>query len=188
MPGRGRAPEAVLLVVVLLLGACGVEPQRSPEPVPVDRLPAATPAPGGTPAAQGRVWGARGSRLVPVFVELQDTGVDGRVRALLALAEPGQRPPTALPGRTQLVRVERSGGTVVLDFSEELEQVPATALPLALGQIVFTVTEHPGVRRVHVRSGDRPVRYVDATGRRISRPLVRTDFAPLVAADPDGTS
>jgi hypothetical protein len=187
MRSPGRASRAVLLVVLLLLGACGVEPQRAPEPVPVDRLPPPTAAPAATPAAQGRVWGARGSRLVPVFVELQDTGVDGRVRALLALGDPGQRPPTALPSRTRLVGVDRTGGTVVLDFSEELGRLTATALPLALGQIVFTVTEDPGVQRVHVRSADDPVPYVDATGRRISRPLVRTDFAPLVAAD-DGAS
>jgi hypothetical protein len=188
MPSPGRASRAGLLLVVLLLGACGVEPQRSPEPVPVDRLPPATAAATGAPAAQGRVWGARGSRLVPVFVELRDTRVDGRVRALLALAEPGQRPPTAVPPRTRLVGVDRSGGTVVLDFSEELGRVPDTSLPLALGQIVFTVTEDPAVRRVHVRSDDDPVRYLDATGRRISRPLVRADFAPLVATNDDGPS
>jgi spore germination protein GerM len=48
---------------------------------------------------------------------------------------------------------------------------------------VFTVTEQPEVRRVHVRADQDPVTYVDATGRRIGQALVRTDFAELVQGE-----
>lgn len=187
---RGPAgPAALALAAVLLLSACGIEPQRSPEPVPGDRLPAASESPTQAGASRGRVWGARDSRLVPVFVELPDDGTAGRVRALLALAEPEQRPPTALRPGTRLLDVERNGDTVVLVLSKELDLVPVTELPLALGQLVFTATEQPGVRRVHVRSGEVAVRYVDATGRTIARALVRPDFAGLVEdEEADATS
>lgn len=177
---RGRACAAAVLVP-LLVAACGVEPQRAPEPVPADRLPPATPgAAAATPGALGRVWGARDGRLVPVFTELPGTGTAPRIRALLSLADPAERPPSALLPGTRLLRVERSGGGVELFLSEELRRVPDRDLPLALGQLVFTATEQPEVVRVHVRAGEEPIVYVDATGRRISRALVRSDFAELV--------
>lgn len=181
--GAARRPTArlvVLLLTVVLLGGCGVRPQSDPEPVPADRLPttSATPAPIG--ATRVQVWAARDQRLVPVFVELTDSGIAGRVRALLALAEPGQRPPTAIRSGTRLLRVTRSGDTVELTLDRELLTTPTTDLPLALGQLVFTVTEQPDVRRVRVRAGSELVRYVDATGRSISRPLVRADFDGLI--------
>lgn len=184
MLGR-RHPSACVpgLLLVLLLAACGIDAQRSPEPVPADRLPTTAESPAQAGAARGRVWGARGSRLVPVFVELPDDGLETRVRAVLALGKPGQRPPTALPSGTRLVRLHRDGDTVVLQLSEQITRVPVTELPLALGQLVFTVTERPDVRRVHVRSADRLVRYVDATGRSVSRPLARLDFAGLVEVE-----
>jgi hypothetical protein len=34
----------------------------------------------------------------------------------------------------------------------KLREVPTADLPLALGQLVLTVIEQPGVRRVHVRA------------------------------------
>lgn len=118
---------------------------------------------------------------MPVFVDVSGsgTGLASRVAALLALAEAEQRPPTAIRRGTRLLQLERSGDTVELTFNDELRLVPVADLPLALGQIVFTVTEQPDVERVQVRAGDGPVRYVDATGRTISRPLVRADFDGL---------
>ena len=169
------------VVVALLLASCGVEAQRAPEPVPADRLPAASPgAAAPTASVRGRVWGARDDRLVPIFTELDGTGTVPRVRALLSLADLEEGPPSALRPGTRLLRATRSGDVVVLSLSEELRRVPRDDLPLALGQLVLTVTEEPEVLRVHVRAGQEPVVHVDATGRRIGRALVREDFAELV--------
>lgn len=175
-----RTACAGVSLAVLVTG-CGVDVQRTPEPVPPARLPTVTPsAAGPTALARGRVWGARDGRLVPVFTELPGTGTASRVRAVLSLAELDERVPSALPAGTRLVSVTRSGDTIVLTLSRELREVPDTDLPLALGQLVFTVTERPEVRRVHVRADRDPVVYVDATGRRIGRALGRSDFAELV--------
>lgn len=168
-------------LLALLVAGCGVEPQRAPEPVPAGRLPVASPeAAAPTAAVRGRVWGARDDRLVPVFTALDGTGTAARVRALLSLSDPAERPPSALRPGTRLLATTRDGDTVVLSLSVELRQVPREELPLALGQLVFTVTEQPEVRRVHVRAGQEPVVHIDATGRRIGRALVRSDFAELV--------
>ena len=178
-----RAVCAGLLVTVVLT-ACGVEPQRAPEPVPPDRLPAASPSPSTTGvAARGRVWGAREGRLVPVFTELPSSSTRSRVRAVLSLDGRDGGPPTALRPGTRLLRLTQSDDLVVVSLSDELGQVPSADLPLALGQLVLTVTEQPGVRRVHVRVEQVPIVYVDATGRQISRALVRADFAELVQGD-----
>lgn len=169
------------IVVALLVTACGVEAQPAPEPVPPGRLPAASPSTAAPSAAsRGQVWGARDGRLVPVFAELRGTGTESRVRAVLSLADPDNRLPSALPPGTRLLRITGSGDRIVLTLSEELRAVPPDDLPLALAQLVFTVTERPDVRRVHVRADQDPIVYVDATGRRIGRALVRSDFAELV--------
>lgn len=172
------------VLVGLVVAGCGVDPQQAPEPVPRDRLPAASPSPSpSTAAARGRVWGAREGRLVPVFTELPGTGLRSRVRAVLSLTELPGGPLTSLRPGTRLVGVSRSGDLAVVSLSDELGEVPADDLPLALGQLVLTVTEDPEVRRVHVRVEQVPIVYVDATGRQISRALVRSDFAELVLGD-----
>lgn len=174
------------VAVALLVTGCGVEVQRAPEPVPADRLPAASPeATAATASVRGRVWGARDGQLVPVFTELDGTGTAARVRALLSLSDPAERPPSALRPGTRLVGTTRAGEVVTLSLSDELRQVREADLPLVLGQLVFTVTEQPDVRRVHVHVGREPVVYVDATGRRVERALVRSDFADLVPAGAD---
>lgn len=183
MAARYRA-ACVAVSVVLLVTACGVEAQPAPEPVPAGRLPSASPsAAAPSTASRGQVWGARDGRLVPVFAELQGTGTAARVRAVLSLADPDERLPSALPPGTRLLRITGSGDRVVLTLSEELRTVPAADLPLALAQLVFTVTERSDVRRVHVRADREPIVYVDATGRRVDRPLVRSDFAELAPGE-----
>ena len=180
MRHRWTASPAALLAA-LVLTACGVEVQRAPEPVPADRLPTdriAPAEPGRT--EQVRIWGARDRRLVPVFVELRRTGLRARLDALLELGEPGQRPPTALPEGVRLIDLEQEADEVDVVLSEELHAVSVQDLPLALGQIVFTATELPGTRRVQVRIGDQRLVYVDAQGRTLTRPFVRSDFDGLV--------
>lgn len=174
----------VAVIATLLVTACGVEAQRTPEPVPPGRLPAASPSTSAlTAVVRGRVWGARDGRLVPVFTELEGTGTAARVRAVLSLTDPDKRLPSALPPGTRLLQVTRSRDQILVTLSEELRTVPPQDLPLALAQVVYTVTERPDVRRVHVRAEQDPIVYVDATGRRIGRSLVRSDFTELVQGD-----
>lgn len=187
MSARARAAvPAALLATALAVTGCGVEPQRNPEPVPAERLPSASPRPESTAGVrQLRVWGARDERLVPVFVELSDTSVRSRLTALLDLGKPGSQAPTALPAGTRVMDVREDGDGVAVVLSSEVGTVPVADLPLVLGQIVFTVTEQPGPVRVQVSAAGRFLRYVDATGRAIERPLVRADFDGLLTSPAD---
>ena len=171
-----------LLLSGLLSAACGVESQSAPEPVPVDRLPSAAADPGSTGQAslRERVWGVRGDLLVPVFVGLTGMDAESRLRSLLALAGAGGQAPSLLASQTRLVAFRQEDDLLEIELSSELQRVPARRRPLVLGQIVLTVTEDPGARRVRVRSGGVEMRLTDPAGTPINRPLQRGDFDGLV--------
>lgn len=172
--------SAGLLAGCLALAACGVSPQRAPERVPPDRLPARSPeATAG--AVQARVWVARGERLVPVLVELRSPGLRGRLDALLALGSPEQTLPTAIPAGTLLLGVTRRDGEVAqVRLSAQLLSAADKDVPLALAQLVLTATEESDVTAVEVRSGGQPVTLVDTRDRPLQRPLRRDDVAVYV--------
>lgn len=169
---------ARVLLAMLLLAACGVEPQREPQPVPPDRLPSAAPSASVEASVRGRVWGMREQRLVPVFVQLSGTDVPPRVRALLRLAEDEQAA-TAIARGTRLLSVDRDGDVVELRLSSAFTRTPERQLPLALAQLVFTVTEAAGVERARIEAAGGTVPLVDGNGRVLRRPLARSDFATL---------
>lgn len=176
-PSRSGRTRHLLLAGVLLT-ACGVQPQDEPQPVPADRLPGATAPPSADAADRDRVWGVRDQRLVPVFVELPDKDVGSRVRALLLLADSAQEA-TSIPRGTRLLSVDRRGDLVELVLTSRFMSTDERTVPLALAQIVFTVTEVPGVERARVETSDGPVPLVDAAGQVVGRPLQRTDFAAM---------
>lgn len=179
VPPTRAGSRTSLLLALLLLGGCGVDPQRAPEPVPRDRLPSVEASASLTDGVlRGRVWVAREQRLVPVSVELDGIGVQARVRAVLALAD--DRLPTVLPPGCRLVAARQQGDMVELTLCDDLERLQRRDLPLALGQLVLSVTEEPSARRVLVRTARRTVPLVDTTGRTLTRPLTRGDFAGLV--------
>ena len=173
--------SAAMVVMAMVLAACGVDQQSSPEPVPQDRLPRVMPtASGGTGAVRSRVWGVREQRLVPVFVSLSDTDVMTRLQALIELGSPGQQPATAMARGTRVVSVVQRDRVVVVRLSTEFRQTPAKDVPLALAQVVLTVTEQPDVDEVEIRVGESTVPLLDEQGRTLSRPLRRSDFEGLV--------
>lgn len=181
-PPAGRALRAAVAVgMSVVVAACGVEPQPAPEPIPAERLPRATPEAGGsTPAVRGRVWGVREQRVVPVFVSLPDASVEARLRALVALGDPDQPPGTAVVRGTRVVSVVQRGRLVVVTLSAEFGRASQRELPLALAQVVLTVTEDPTAEEVEVHAGGTTVAFVDERGTPVSRPLRRTDVAGLI--------
>lgn len=177
-PGR-------LLLTALLLTACGVEPQSEPQPVPRDRLPSASPSTSGPAApARARVWGIRDQRLVPVFVAVSGDDLVPRVQALLTLAD-SEQATTSIPRGTRLVAVRRDGENVELELNSVFVATPTREVPLALAQLVFTLTEVPGVQRARIEVDGSAVPLVDANGQVLGRPLQRSDFAALSGRSAD---
>lgn len=176
-----RSPRRLvpLLAGVALLAACGVSSQPAPEPVPPERLPAASPS-ASAGAAQARVWVARGDRVVPVFLDVTRSGLRARLEALLALDEDQQQLPTAIPPGTRLLLVARSGPVVRLELSGQLLEAERRDVPVALAQLVLTATEDARVDEVEVRAGGQPVTLTDDRDRPVRRPLRRDDVAVFV--------
>ena len=179
-----RLPSCVAASVVVAVGlaACGVEPQARPEPVPSGRLPQASSPPRDdtSAGARTRIWAVRDQRLVPVFVSVPPSGVQARLEALLSLGQEGQQLGTAVVRGTRVESVMQRGDLVAVTLSAEFRRAPQKEIPLALAQVVLTVTETPGVTRVEVRADGTPIGLVDQSGRAVSRPLLRADFTGLV--------
>ena len=166
--------------MAVALAACGVDEQSSPEPVPEERLPRVMPTgDGGTDAVRGRVWGVREQRVVPVFVSLSGGDVMTRLQALIELGSPGQQPATAVAPGTRIVSVVQRERLVIVRRSTDLRGTPARDVPLALAQLVLTVTEQPDVGEVEVRVDETTVPLVAEGGTPLSRPLRRSDFEGL---------
>jgi hypothetical protein len=181
-PPHGWAVRAAATVTAAMaLAACGVQPQPAPEPVPEDRLARTMPEAGSsTPAVRGRIWGVREQRVVPVVVSLPDDTVQTRLQALVALGDAGQPPGTAVVRGTRVVSVVERGRLVVVTLSADFGRASARDAPLALAQVVLTVTEQRRQDQVEVRAGGTTVAFVDERGTPVSRPLGRTDVESLV--------
>jgi hypothetical protein len=76
---------------------------------------------------------------------------------------------TASPRGTRLLRYHANDGTVRITLSRRFARLAGAPLRLALAQIVFTASDLPGVRRVHVRTALGPLPGFD-------RPLTVADF------------
>lgn len=180
-PHRWGVRAAATVTAAMAFAACGVQPQPAPEPVPEDRLARTMPEAGiSTPAVRARIWGVREQRVVPVFVSLPDDTVQTRLQALVALGDAGQPPGTAVVRGTRVVSVVERGRLVVVTLSADFGRASPRDAPLALAQVVLTVTEQRRQDEVEVRAGGTTVAFVDERGTPVSRPLRRTDVESLV--------
>ncbi|MFP5254308.1 MAG: GerMN domain-containing protein [Acidimicrobiia bacterium] len=181
MTGARRA-LAVLLAAMIGLAGCGVTADGEPELIAGDEIPdelldpnptTSTTRPGATAAVTVYLLQRTGSttQLVPVVREVEDPSRPGeRIEALLQPTteeEKARGLTSSIPADTVLLGtpsldVERQ--ELTLDFSEELFSVEGTELAQAFGQIVWTVTELEGVRRVLFLVEGEPQRAPDADG------------------------
>jgi spore germination protein GerM len=177
-----RRALAVLLAAMVGLAGCGVTADGEPELIAGDEIPdelldpnptTSTTRPGATAAVTVYLLQRTGSttQLVPVVREVEDPSRPGeRIEALLQPTteeEKARGLTSSIPADTVLLGtpsldVERQ--ELTLDFSEELFSVEGTELAQAFGQIVWTVTELEGVRRVLFLVEGEPQRAPDADG------------------------
>lgn len=120
----------------------------------------------------------------------------GRVQRLIATVRPGEHPgrgaarilvarhparanliATAIPRGTRLLGYHAGSGTVRLRLSRQFARLSGQPLRLALAQIVFTMSDLPGVQRVRVRTELGPIPGFD-------RPLTVADFRRRTRAAP----
>jgi hypothetical protein len=192
---RGAAGAAV----ALLASSCGLPGSGSARTVPDDRVPyhlldGAPPSldipRGGQVRASVPVvfWVGDGDHLVPEAIGQTCAGAPedlarGLLLDLVAGPAEGARAlgrATAIPPQTGLSLVGIRRGTAEVEVETE-PVISADRLPLAVGQVVLSLTSAPGVRAVAlVRAGE--LIQVPLPGGALSPgPVGAADYAPLVS-------
>ena len=188
--------RGVAITLVLLLSACGgVGGQARDHPlaageVPYDLLDAPTstttePPPPTTTTLPWRtnLWYIGGDRLVPAPRQLREQPDVAQVLRLL-LRGPSEEGlslvRSALDPGDAIVDSPPSGGQLTIDLAADFGRRSPSEQVLGLGQLVFTVTEVPGVGRVLFRISGAELAVPLPNGELAQRAVSRDDYAVLV--------
>ena len=195
--GPRTAVAAVVLVLVLVPG-CGLPGDTDVRVIDSASVPyrllddepwsqpgePAGPVPAGAPVV---FWLTAGDLLAPTSVDAscadRSEAVVQHLLALLA-APPDEDAlslgrSSAIPPSSELDLVEVVDGVAVVSF-EPASSLTADRLPLAVGQLVLTVTTAPGVAAVRVGTAGDVVEVPLPGGALTSRPVVADDYASLL--------
>jgi len=193
-----RRPVTVIVAVLgllgVLLGACGIPSDSSPRAIGddeiLDRLEGGQGTETGTdPEGEGRavvVWFVSDEQLRQTQRSVpSNEGVAGSIRALLEGPSPQEREAgisTSIPVGTELISAEQEGDRLTLDFTDELQTVEGSELQYAVAQIVYTATDFNGdIQRVRfmVEGEVVPVPLDDGGTANV---VTRTDYSELAPA------
>lgn len=187
---------AGVLGAALLLTACGVPVDSSPQPLAAGDIPLGLTAGTTTsstelgprtpnPAALIQVYYVTADRLVARARLIPSPAtVTTAMGALLAgptaaEAQAGIR--STIPSATQLLDARVSSRTAVLDLSANFAGSGGPDQILAIAQVVDTMTSLPGVTAVLFELAGQPVDVPNANGTLVTGPVSGTDYAALLA-------
>ena len=142
------------------------------------------PVPVGTPVV---FWLVHDDRLAPTAVAASCTDpVDDVVDRLLGLlaAAPDEAArsagrSSAIPSSSELDLVEVADGVALVEF-DPATSLTADRLPLAMGQLVLTVTSAPGIEAVRVSAAGDTVEVPLPGGALTDRPVTADDYATFL--------
>lgn len=188
--------RAVALLFVAACVACG-GPDRvhviAPDDLPPGLFASPTPRPTAEPGRPVRVWFVRGTRLHPVVrsAAAGEAVPDFLARSLLAgptAAERAAGVSTSIPADAEVLGVAVAGDVASVNLSREFElSAELGVLVRRLGQVVYTLTEVPGVDRVRFRIDGEPELVVGEDGRARGS-VSRRDYAriapPIASPEP----
>jgi germination protein M len=131
------------------------------------------------------VWFAQGRRLAPAVATVETTPRVGSaaLEALIAGPAGAGDLTSAIPPGTRVNSLNISGGTATADLSSQFESgdgIPS--MGMRLGQLTFTLTQFPTVKRVVLELDGERVRRFSNEGLVIERPLTRADFEDISPA------
>lgn len=176
---------ALLVLAVMVLGACGVRAQDGPERL--DESVGVVLPDAGAPRSDAartavEVYFVRSDLLVGVARPVDSADVPTAVGTLLEgpteeEAAAGLR--TAVPVGTRLRGVTVEAGTARIDLTEPFAEVSGENQVPAVAQLVFTVTGVVGVERVTVAVEGEVIDVPRSDGTLTSGPLTRLDFTAV---------
>ncbi len=194
---RRRRWSAVTVGVFLVtaLGACAISSEGSAHRLPRDEVPfdlaAVDSASTTSSVAQGpatTIYLIRKGRLMAVA---RSAGVDVTLDGVIALLLAGPDRPerkldiaTALPDGRTVKDVSVSRGTATVDLDPSFGDVAADDQVLAIAQIVFTLTDRPGIGGVRFSLGAKSIDVPRGDGALTVNALSRDDFRQLAPRTP----
>jgi spore germination protein GerM len=142
------------------------------------------PVPAGTPVV---FWLINDDRLAPTAVAASCTDplddVVARQLAILADAPDEAARSTgrssAIPSSSELELVAVTDGVALIEFDPDTS-LTADRLPLAIGQLVLTLTSAPGIEAVQVGAGGDAVEVPLPGGALTDRPVTADDYATFL--------
>lgn len=196
MTSRSTLRSVVGWIAALTLSAavtgCGVQPQSQPAPLPGHhRLvgSAASPDPTTTfDAGSTVIFLVRGNRLAEVWRPATTTNGPGDLMAVLLRpvsrdeAAHGFR--TAIPPTTHHLSVDFVSGVAMVPVPDSFNHLRSTERVLAVAQLVYTLSEEPGVRGLQLTDGVKAIDTPTGSGALVARPVTRSDFVQVVEGAP----
>jgi len=197
---RRRFVSGVATVAALLVSSCGlpgsgtvrtVDDGDVPYRLLESDMPSPPAATGGAPAQAPVVFWTVGERLQPEVTDVACTdGPEVVVERLLSILTTGPSEDARAAGRSSAVPtdfglelVDLSDGTVEVGIEPETS-LSAEQLPLAVGQVVLTVTSAPTIRSVVLVDDGEPVQVPLPEGVLTEEPVTARDYAELLPARP----
>lgn len=188
----------IVASLVVLGGSLGVifasrDPQGAVSLGPVPKTVASTTTTGSdtTPlpaAASLEVWFARGESLVSVQRTHEATlrvatAAIGELLAGPTKAERASGLQSAIPAGTRLLGISIDRGVATIDLTSEYQSGGGSlSMQVRLGQVVYTLTQFPTVKRVSFRLDGTPVNVFSSEGIVLSHPVGRSDYKDLLPA------
>lgn len=160
----------------------------SPSPPPTRHTEDPSPPPGESDAQVFFV--GEDDLLIPVAVAMTAVGVVDRVTEVLSRLEngPSDEVPEALGTvfgpDVELRIVEIDGSTAYVDLNLATRQPAADQIPLAIGQLVLTVTSVTGISRVGLLIDGEPVDVPLPGGQRTPGPVTAAQYQDLIRPTP----
>jgi spore germination protein GerM len=187
---RRWVPAAVALALVA--AGCGIPTERTPQIIPRSEVPfrLLQPTTSTTTASPPAFVGvseqiylvAPSQTLIPVTRDVPiPAGLEDVLRALLdgpTTAESAAGIQTFLSTGHDLLGVTQSGGVATVDFSVNPIQVVGPDQTLGIAQVVYTLTQQPGVTGVAFEIAGQPIEVPVATGAQAAGPVNRADYGP----------
>lgn len=198
--GRSGALTLVILVIGagLALSACGIPTSSSPtaiaksavpyhllDPVTPTSVAPTAPPPVAVPEAIFLV--APTQTVTPVTRDIVTRDIQSPPTLSQILGTLLEGPTAAesrfglqsfLTGGKTTVRATVVGSIATVDFTSNPVQVVGTDQTLAVAQVVYTVTQQPGITGVLFQIADQPIEVPTASGVQVPGPVTRNSYLP----------
>lgn len=182
----------VVVLLVLVATSCSIDAESTPRNIAVrDRRDlSAFDQVAGAAVGSGRIYLlspeiiGQARTLQSVARDVGDTPADA-MRALFEgpnTTELQALMRSAIPPGTRLIDVTQDGSELVVNVSNELQQLTGEALIDGVAQIVLTASEIASVSAVSIAIDGVPQQWPSASGELQSEPLTRYDFPGLVVS------